>query len=126
MALNYIEQSLIVVSTITGCVSIFAFTSLVGIPVGIGSSAVGLIICVITARIKTFEPIIKKKRKKHDKIVFLIKDKLNRLIHSHYEFVSVNNVLGEYDDIKEAIKNLKGSAVYQIFKLYIKQCYHVV
>ena len=33
--LNYIEPSLILVSTITGCVSIHAFASLVGIPVGV-------------------------------------------------------------------------------------------
>ena len=38
--LNYIEHSLILISTITGCVSISAFPSLVGIPIGITSSAV--------------------------------------------------------------------------------------
>ena len=37
--LNYIDHSLIVISTITGCVSISAFASLVGIPIGIMSSA---------------------------------------------------------------------------------------
>ena len=39
--LNYIQHLLILVSTVTGCVSISAFASLVGIPVGIGSYAVG-------------------------------------------------------------------------------------
>ena len=39
------------VSTVTGCVSISDFSSLVGIPVGIVSSALGLKICVITAGI---------------------------------------------------------------------------
>ena len=33
--LNYIGHSLIVISTITGCVSVSAFASLVGIPIGI-------------------------------------------------------------------------------------------
>ena len=41
--LNYIEQSLILVSTIIGYVSISAFASLVGVPIGIRSSAVGKI-----------------------------------------------------------------------------------
>ena len=50
--LNYIEHLLILVSTVTGCVSISAFASLVGIPVGIANSLVGLKICVITAGIK--------------------------------------------------------------------------
>ena len=49
--LNYIEHLLDLISTITGWVSIFAFSSLVGIPLGITSSAVGLKICVITSGI---------------------------------------------------------------------------
>ena len=50
--LNYIEHFLILGSAVTGCVSISAFPSLVGIPIVITSSAVGLKICVITAAIK--------------------------------------------------------------------------
>ena len=51
--LNYIDHSLIAISTIiTGCVSISAFASLVGIPIVITSSAIGLKICIITAGIK--------------------------------------------------------------------------
>ena len=44
--LNYIEHFLILGSTITGCVSISAFASLVGILIGITSSALGLKICI--------------------------------------------------------------------------------
>ena len=58
--LNYIEHFVILASTITGCVSFSAFASLVGIPVGITSSAIGLKISSITARIIKFTPIIKK------------------------------------------------------------------
>ena len=50
--LNYNEHLLILVSTVTGYFSIFVFTSLVGIPIGITSSAKGLKISVITAVIK--------------------------------------------------------------------------
>ena len=39
--LPYIEHLLILASTVTGCVSISAFAPLVGIPIGIASSAVG-------------------------------------------------------------------------------------
>ena len=99
--LNYIEHFLILGSTITGCVSISAFASLVGIPIGIASSTIGLKICVITAGIKKYKSIIKKKKKKHDKIVLLAKSKLNSievLISkaltdsniSHDEFVLIN------------------------------------
>ena len=52
---NYIDHSLIVISKITGCISISAFPSLVGIPTGITSSAIRLKICVITAGIKKYK-----------------------------------------------------------------------
>ena len=97
--LNYIDHSLIVIFTITGCVSISVFASLIGIPIGITSSAIGLKFCVITAGIKNYKSIINKKKKKHDKIVLLAKSELNStevliskaLIDSnisHDEFVS--------------------------------------
>ena len=59
-------------SAITGCVSI----SLVGIPIGIVSSAEGLTIYGITPGIKKFKSTIKKK-KKHNKIVLFAKTRLN-------------------------------------------------
>ena len=62
--LNYIEHFLILASTVTTCVSISSFASVVGIPIGITSSAIGLKICAITARIKKYRSIIKEKKKK--------------------------------------------------------------
>ena len=96
--LNYFDHSLILISTITGYVSISAFASLVGIPIEIRSSATGL---------KMYKSIIKKKKKKYDKIVLLAKSKLNSievliseaLIDSninHNEFILINNVLNEF------------------------------
>ena len=61
--LNYTEHFLILGSTITGCVSITVFSSLVGIPVGITSSAIGSKICAITAAIKKYKSILKKTEK---------------------------------------------------------------
>ena len=63
-----------------------------------------------------FKSIIKKKRKKHDKIVLLAKSKLNSievliskaLIDSnisHDEYVLINNVPKECYDMKEEMKN---------------------
>ena len=115
--LNYIEHVLILASTITGCVSISAFASLVGIPIGIRSSEIGLEIFAITAGIKKYKLITKKKKKKHDKIVLLAKSKLNTIevliskalidsVISHGEFFLTKNVLKEYNEMKEEIKNL--------------------
>ena len=53
--LNYVETLLILVSTVTDCVSISVFSSLVCVPLGITSSAVGLKICVITGGIKNYK-----------------------------------------------------------------------
>ena len=71
--LNFIEHIFILASTITGCLSISAFTSIVGIPLEITSSSIGSKICAITAGIKEYKSIIKKKKKKHNKIVLLAK-----------------------------------------------------
>ena len=105
---NYIEYLLTLISTVTECISISAFASLVGIPIGITSSAIGLKICVITVGIKKCKSIIKKKKKKHDKILLLAKSKLNGVINiSHDQFVLVNNVPKEFYDIKEISPNNK-------------------
>ena len=53
--LNYIDHSLIVISAITGCVSISAFASLVDIPIRITSFAIELEICVIATGIKKYK-----------------------------------------------------------------------
>ena len=114
---------LFLASTITGCVSISTFASLVAIAIGITISAVGITISGITAGIKKYKSTIKKKKKTYDKIVLLGKDKLNAtvvlmskaLIDSYItddEFVSVNNVLREYNEIKNKLKNPETSAEY--------------
>ena len=59
--LNYVEHLSLLVSTITRCVSISVVASLVCVPVGITSSAIGIKICAITAGIKKYISIIKTK-----------------------------------------------------------------
>ena len=77
--LNYVEHHLIIASTVTKYVSISEFASLICVPVGVTSSAVGIKICAITAAIKKYKSIVKKKKKKHDKIVLIGKNKLNTI-----------------------------------------------
>ena len=113
--LNYIDCSVSIVYTITGSLSISAFASFVGTPIGITTFAIGLKICAITAEIKKNKSIIKKK-KKHDKIVLLAKSKLSTikvsiskgLIDSNINYdesVLINNTLKQFYDMKEEIKN---------------------
>ena len=49
-ALNYIENIVTLIFSVTGCISISAFASLVDIPSRIMRSTIGLIICAITVK----------------------------------------------------------------------------
>ena len=91
---------------------------MIGNLIGITNSAIWLKICAIFAGIKKYKLIIKKKKKNHDKSVLLAKSKLTSievliskaLIDSdisHDKFVLISNVLKEYENMKEEIKNLK-------------------
>ena len=110
---SHIEYLLMLIFAVTGYVSISAFASLVGILVGIMSSAIELKICVIISGIK-YKFIIKKKKKRYDKKVLWTKSKVNKVLISkaltdsnitHDEFVLINNVLKEVYDMKGEVKN---------------------
>ena len=74
------------------------------------------------AGLKTYKSIIKKKKKKHDKIVLLakmlnaIKILISKALINSYisrkEFVSISNALQKYNEAKEEIKNPKTSLEY--------------
>ena len=61
--LNYIEHFLILASVVTGSITISAFASLIGIPIGITSSEIGIKISVIAVGAKKYKSIIKEKKK---------------------------------------------------------------
>ena len=116
--LNYIEYFIILASTITGMYFNFCFCFFAWCSYWNYDSAIGLKICPRTKGIKRNKSIIKKKKKKHDKIVLAAKFKSNSievliskaLINSnisHNEFVLINNVLKEHYNMKEEIKVLK-------------------
>ena len=73
--LNYVKHILIIASTITECISISIFPSLLVMPIGITSSATGWRICVVPAGIKKYKSIIKKKKRKRAKLVLIAKSK---------------------------------------------------
>ena len=111
--LNYIQQFLILAFTINECISIKYF--LLSIPIGTASSRIVSKYLAITAWVKKYKSIIKKKKKKHIKVALLAKSKLSRsdvlvsktlidLNISHDEFVLIINAVIEYDDMKEEIK----------------------
>ena len=126
--LNYIEHLLILAFVVTGCVSSSAFVSIAGFPIGITSFAGILKTYAVTGGIKKCNAMIKKKKKKHNKIVLSAKTKLNNIevliskalidsYFSHDEFILVH-VLKEYDDTKEEIKHLRLQQFFKNFNLF--------
>ena len=77
--LNYVKHLLPLASTVTGCVLISVFASLVAILVSITSSAREIKNCATISEIEKYKSIIKKKEKKYDTIVFLGKTKLETI-----------------------------------------------
>ena len=89
----------------------------------ITSSPLPIKICAISAEIKKYKSVKKKKKKKHDKIVSLGKDKLNTIevlmalidsYVSHDEFILANDVVRQYNEEKEEIKHPETSIEYII------------
>ena len=96
----------------------FGFSFLIGITIGITSSAIGFKIRTITAIIKKYKLIIKKKKRRHDKIVLLTSSKLNSIeiliskslidsVISYDEVDLINNVLKKDNEIKGKSYSLK-------------------
>ena len=78
-AINYIEHFLTLASVVTEWISISGFASILNMSLGITILAIGLKICAVTAWIKKYKSIIKKQKKNYDKIVLLVKSKLNSI-----------------------------------------------
>ena len=78
-AFDYIDKVLIVLSATSGGVSIISFTSIIGAPVGIASASFTLIFSLTTGIVKKLLGTTRNKKKKHDKILMLVKSKLNSL-----------------------------------------------
>ena len=118
-ALNYIEPFLNLAFAVTVCISVSALAFLVDISNGITSSTIGLHICAIISKIKNYQSIIKKKKKKHGEIALLektnldcIKDSISRSLTDAYiecDYFFLVDMLREYDNMKEKINKLETS-----------------
>ena len=123
---DYIDKILIVLSATTGGVSIISFTSIIGAPVGIASASLTLTFSLITGIMKKLLNIIRKKKKKHDKIVMLAKSKLNSINTlisqalidmdiSHEEFITTLKEKDRYEMMKDYLRD-KNEESYEIMR----------
>ena len=115
---DYTDKIFIRLSASFGTLTIVSH--IVGIPVGIAESSLTLIFTVTTGIVKKLLNITRKKKKKHNKIIALARNKLNIIETlmsqaltdfdiNHEEFVRIIDEKNKYEGIKENIKNLKGA-----------------
>ena len=104
-------------STSFDTLSIASYVSVVGTPTGIAGSSLTLIFTLGTGISKSLLKATKKRKKKHNKIFALAKNKLNTIDTllssalnnseiSHEEFANIITETNIYDNIKENIKEL--------------------
>ena len=111
-AFDYIDKILIVLSTTSSGVCIISSASVIGVPVGIASASFTLIFSITTGIIKKLLGTTRNKKKKHDKILILAKNKLSSIETlisqilidreiSQEEFVTILKEIDKFEKMKE-------------------------
>ena len=118
VAFDYADKLFITLSASFGALSIVSHATVVGIPVGIAGASLTVIFTVMTGVVKKLLNITRKKKKKHNKIIMLARNKLNiiqtlisrALIDfdiSHEEFSKIIYEKNNYEQMKDNIRNAK-------------------
>ena len=117
VSFDYLGKIFITLSASFGTLSIASYPSVVGIPAGITSASLTLVFTIGTGISKSLLKLTKKRKKKHNKIIVLAKNKLNMIDTllssalndfkiSHEELTSIINEVNIYENIKENNKEL--------------------
>ena len=77
VAFDFTDKLFIALSASFGTLSIVSHATVVGIPVGISGASLTVIFTVTTGLVKEILNITRKKKKKHNKIITLARNKLN-------------------------------------------------
>ena len=116
---DYFDKYLIVLSVTSGGVSIASFATVIGAPIRLTSASLSLAFSLCTGLVKMLLKATRNKKKKHNKIVMLVRSKLNcieskiseALINnqiSHEDFITIRNEERNYRELKESIRMMKG------------------
>ena len=76
---DYFDKSLMLLSVVTGSISIASFATVIGAPVGIMIASCSLAFSVTTGFVKRFLKTARNKKKKHKEVVMLARRKLNNI-----------------------------------------------
>ena len=115
---DYADKIFISSSASSGTLSLVSHATIVGIPVGIAGGSLIALFTITTGIVKKLLNVTRKKKKKHNKIIVLAKNKVNvietlmpqALIDfeiSHDEFSKIIDEKIKYKGIKENISNIK-------------------
>ena len=114
-SLKYFDKSLIVLSILSGSISIASFATVIRAPTGIIGASCGLTFPNTSRFVKTFFKKTTDHKKNHNKIVMLARSKLNSIEGkiskalidneiSHEDFETIINEEKKYRELKERIR----------------------
>ena len=117
VSFDYLDKIFITLSASFGMLSIASYASVVGIPARITGASLTLVFTIGTGISKSLLKLTKKRKKEHNKIIVLEKNKLNTIDIllssilndseiSHKEFSNLIIEANIYENIKENIKEL--------------------
>ena len=118
VAIDYADEIFITLFASFGALSVVSHAAVVGIPVGIAGASLTVIFTVTTGIVKKILNITRKKKKKHNKIITLAKNKLNIIENlisqalidfyiSHEEFSKIIYEKNNYEQMKDNIRSAK-------------------
>ena len=113
------DKSLIVLSAISGRISIASFATVIRAPVAIASASLSLTFSLSTGLVKKLLKITRHQKKKHNKIVMLAGSKLNSIESkisealminqiSHEDFMTIIGEERDYRVLNESTRMMKG------------------
>ena len=118
VAFDYADKLFITLSASFDTLSIASHATVVGIPLRIAGASLTLIFTITTGVVKTLLNITRKKKKKHNKIIFLARGKLNIIENlisqalidfeiTHEEFSKIIYEKNNYEQIIDNIRSVK-------------------
>ena len=122
VSFDYLHKIFITLSASFGTLSIVSYASVVGIPAGIIGASLTLVFTIGTGISKSLLKLTKKRKKKHNKIIVLEKNKLNTIDTllssalndseiSHEEFSNIILKQVFMKILKKILRNLRQSRV---------------
>ena len=111
VSFDYLDKIFITLSASFSTLSIASYASVVGIPAGIAGASLTLVFTIGIIISKSLLKVTEKRKKKHDKIIVLAKNKLNTIDTllssalneseiSHEEFTNIITETNIYENIK--------------------------